>query len=272
MTELRLAGRRILVTRPRVRAEELCFLLEDEGAEVTALPLLELEPPADGRALRAAAETLPRFTWVAFVSAAGVEALVEAARTAGTSAVLRRLKAAVVGPGTARAARAAGLQVVLEAEGGTGAALGAELTPRLLATDAVLLPAAEGGRPELEAALTVVGPSEEAQPAGASPPPPRATASVTRVVAYRSTPLPVEASVWADLRARPPAAVLFASPRTVEAFLEAGGRPVLEQARAVAIGPTTAAALEALGFPAAGVAERPGPAGLVEAAVRAIRG
>jgi uroporphyrinogen-III synthase len=267
----RLAGLRILVTRPRTRAEELCFLLEDEGAEVVALPMLELEPPSDGRALRAAAETLARFSWVALASTAGVEALVEAARTAGSAAVLRRLKVAVVGPGTARAARAAGLPVELEAEGGTGAALGAELARRLLATDAVLLPAAEGGRPEMEAALAAALPSEQATPEGGGPPS-RATASVTRVAAYRSTPLAVDGAVWADLRARPPAAVLFASPRTVEAFLDAGGRPVLEQARAVAIGPTTAAALKALGFPAARVAERPGPAELVEAAVRAIRG
>jgi uroporphyrinogen-III synthase len=71
---LRLEGCRVLVTRPRARAEELCFLLEDEGAEVVVLPLLELEPPSDTRALRAAAETLGRFTWVAFASAAGVEA------------------------------------------------------------------------------------------------------------------------------------------------------------------------------------------------------
>jgi uroporphyrinogen-III synthase len=95
---------------------------------------------------------------------------------------------------------------------------------------------------------------------------------VTRVAAYRSTPLAVADAVWEDLRARPPAAILFASPRTAEAFLEAGGRPVLEKARAVAIGPTTATALLALGFPAAGVAERPQAADFVEAAVRAIRG
>ena len=38
----RLAGMRVLVPRPRERAEQLCFLLEDEGAEVLAVPLLEL--------------------------------------------------------------------------------------------------------------------------------------------------------------------------------------------------------------------------------------
>jgi uroporphyrinogen-III synthase len=273
VTGSRLHGLRVVVTRPRARSEELCFLLEEEGAEVVALPMLELEPPTDGRGLRAAAETLGRFSWVAFASASGVEALAEAARTAGTGAVLRRLSVAVVGPGTARAARAAGLEVALESKGGTGAALGRELAPRLRVQDEVLLPAAEDGRPELEAALAeaTLGLAKVPQsglevalvPAGPS---------FTRVAAYRSAPLPVEETVWADLRSRPPAAVFFASPRTAEAFLEAGGRPVLALARAVAIGPTTATALAALGFPAAGVAESPGPAAFVEAAVRAIRG
>lgn len=251
MSERRLAGCRVLVTRPRARAEELCFLLEEEGAEVVALPMLDIEPPTDLRGLRAAAEGLARFSWVAFASAAAVEALVEAARTAGTTAALRKLKVAVVGPGTARVARAAGLEVALEAQGGTGGALGEELRPRLQPGDEVLLPAAEEGRPELEQAL-----------AGA----------VTRVAAYRTTRPAVEDAVWADLRTRPPAAVLFASPRTAEAFLEAGGRPLLARARAVAIGPTTASALGALGVPVAGVADRPTSADLVEAAVRAVRG
>jgi uroporphyrinogen-III synthase len=252
VSERRLAGCRVLVTRPRARAEELCFLLEDEGAEVVALPMLEIEPPRDARALRAAAEGVGRFAWVAFASAAGVEALVEAVRTAGTTAALRRLKVAVVGPGTARVARAAGLEVALEGKGGTGAALGEELVARLRPGEEVLLPAAEEGRPDLETAL--------------------AGALVTRVAAYRSTPAAVEDAVWADLRTRPPAVVLFASPRTAAAFLEAGGRPLLGQARAVAIGPTTASALDALGVPVARVADRPTSADLVEAAVRTIRG
>ncbi len=249
-------------------------MLEEEGAEVVALPMLEVEPPSDARALRAAAETLGRFSWVAFASPAGVESLSEAARVAGTAAALQRLKVAVVGAGTARAAQAAGLQVHFTPEGTTGAALGRELASRLFPGDEVLLPAAEEGRPELEAALAEAASARlAAQPRRpgeevAAPSVP----GVTRVVAYRSARLQVAESVWGDLRVHPPAAVLFASPRTAEAFLEAGGRPVLDKAHLVAIGPTTAAALVALGFPKAHVAERPSAAGLVEAAVHAIRG
>jgi len=266
MSAPRLQGLRIVVTRPRARSEELCFLLEEEGAEAVALPMLEVEPPSDGRGLRAAAETLGRFSWVAFASSSAVEALAEAARTAGTVVALKRLKVAAVGAGTARAARAAGLEVTLECRQGTGASLGEELAPRLQPGEEVLLPSAEQGRPELEAALQQAA-SSTFGPGAVTPGP-----SVTRVAAYRSTPLAVADAVWEDLRLRPPAAVLFASPRTAEAFLDAGGRPVLEKARPVAIGPTTATALVALGFPPAGVAERPQAVAFVEAAVRAIRG
>ncbi|MFP2934285.1 uroporphyrinogen-III synthase, partial [Pyxidicoccus sp. 3LG] len=43
-------------------------------------------------------------------------------------------------------------------------------------------------------------------------------------------------------------------------------------AKVVAIGPTTAAALERLGLPATCVAERPTSESLVDATVRAVRG
>ncbi|HYX90216.1 MAG TPA: uroporphyrinogen-III synthase, partial [Myxococcaceae bacterium] len=59
-----------------------------------------------------------------------------------------------------------------------------------------------------------------------------------------------------------------------EAFLELTGergRAVLERARRVAIGPTTASALERMGLPAAAVAARPTSEGLLEAAVAALR-
>ena len=135
----RLAGVRVLVPRPRERAEALCFLLEDEGAEVVALPLLELEPPTDPRPLQAAAELLGRHAWVAFASERAVSALVEAARTAGTLDVLRTRKLAAVGPGTAAALAAHGLDATLVATVSTGAGLAEALQPRIQPGESVLL-------------------------------------------------------------------------------------------------------------------------------------
>src|SRR5262245_17218085 len=251
----RLAGVRVLVPRPRERAEPLCFLLEDEGAEVLAVPLLELEPPTDPRPLQAAAELLRRFSWVAFASERAVTALVEAARTAGTLDVLRTRKLAAVGPGTAAALGGLGLEASLVATVATGEGLAEALVPQLQPGDSVLLPAAEQGRRALEEALLAAG------------------AAVERVVAYRSGVAGTTPAGWAEVVARPPRCVLFGSPRTVEAFLSlpgAGG--LVGQVRAVAVGPTTAAALRARGWEPAAVAAAPTPPEWVEAAVKAIGG
>lgn len=255
MTAGRLAGHRALITRPRERAQELCFLLEDEGAEVIALPLLELQPPEDPRPLRAAAERVGRFQWIALCSPSAVAALVEAVREAGTFPELRRAHLAAVGPATARAVRAHGLDVDRQVEQGGGAALFEALRPDLRPGDQVLLPAAAEGRPELEAALRDAG------------------AEVTRVCAYRSVKQGLPAEAMELLRRAPPTLALFGSPRTAEALLEALGeqeaRALLAGAKLVAIGPTTRAAIESLGFTVAGTAVRPTAEALVDAAAEA---
>ncbi len=257
MTEPRLQGIRVLVTRPKERAHDLCFLLEDEGAAVLALPLLELLPPQDPRPFRAAAEQLGRFTWVAFASPSGVQALCEAAREAGTWDSLYRLKVAAVGPRTAYAAREHGLHVSIEAEGtqSTGTRLVELLREVLTTDDHVLLPGAQEGRREMREGLTDAG------------------IPFTWVAAYRSA-----APEWTDeakavLEGAHPDAVVLASPRACEALWELpGGRgqALAKAAKLVAIGPTTAAALERLGLEAASVAHVPTAEGLVDAVVHAV--
>ena len=119
----RLAGVRVLVTRPRERSRELCFLLEDEGAQVVSLPLLEFLPPDDERPLRCAAEQIHQYAWVAFASPLAVRALLGAVRQAGTFERLERLKLAAVGPGTASELAVHRLTVAKQAQLHTGAGL-----------------------------------------------------------------------------------------------------------------------------------------------------
>jgi uroporphyrinogen-III synthase len=243
----------VWVTRPRERAEALCFLLEDEGAEVIALPLLELLPPEDERPLRAAAEHLQRYRWILFTSPAAVESLVEHARQEGTLDRLRRAKLGAVGPRTAATLRGHGLQVEVEAETPTGPGLFAALRGDLRPGDEVLLPVAEQARPELYEALLAGG------------------VEVTRVVAYRAEQVAPDAAALAALHRAPPAAIVLASPRSVESLLELPvGRELAAGAKLVAIGPTTAGALEAEQLPVAEVATTPTPEGLLEAVVRAL--
>jgi len=256
MSELlprRLEGIRVVVTRPRDRAEALCFLLEDEGAEVISIPVLELKPPEDPRPLLAAAEGIQRYRWVVFASPSAVEAFADALREAGTLDRMGHVKLAAVGPRTARELERHGWTVSAQPPEGTGAALLPLLTADLSPGDEVLLPAAEDGRRELEDALVEWG------------------VAVTRVIAYRSPPAALAPEALVQLEATPPDVVLFASPRTAELFVDAAGRSRLGQARAVAIGPTTAAGLSELGLAVAAVAEQPTPEALVEAAVHAMQ-
>jgi uroporphyrinogen-III synthase len=252
--ERRLEGKRVLVTRPKERVEELCFLLEDEGAEVVSLPLLELRPPEDARPLAAAAESIQRYRWVVFASPSAVDAFMEALREAGTLGRMGVVRVAAVGPRTARTVEGYGLKVAVEPAEANGLGLHEAMKDDLQPEDEVLLPAAEEGRRELELALREQG------------------VRVTRVTAYRTTAAELSAQEQEALRTAPPDVVLFASPRTAEVFMEAAGRERLGQAKVVAIGPTTSAALARLGIEVAAVAERPTPEGLVDAAIRAIHG
>jgi uroporphyrinogen-III synthase len=253
----RLEGIRVLVTRPRPRAEELCALLEAEGAEVILAPLLEILAPQDDRPLRSAAQNLSRYAWVAFASPSAVEAFAEATQAVGTFAALKSSKIAVVGPKTARAARELGLPITRQAETSTGPGIYEAIRDLLAPTDEVLLPAAEEGRPELEQALQAQG------------------VRVLRVAAYRARKRALDPIALANLEAAAPRLVLFASPRTAEAFLDSAGdigRRVLSRAAVIAIGPTTANALAEMGVPVSAVADQPTSSALVAAAVRAIHG
>src|SRR5215471_7776320 len=136
----RLLGVRALVTRPRLRAKELCELLEAEGAEVLVAPMLEILPPSDDGPLREAAQGIGRYSWVLFASPSAVAAFVEATRAVGTFAAL--------GSRTAAAARGFGLKIARQAEVSTGVGLYEAIGGLLTPADEVLLPAAEEGRLE----------------------------------------------------------------------------------------------------------------------------
>jgi len=117
-----LAGKRIVVTRPRAQAAKLTSLLEAEGAVVVAVPVMRIvELPCPE--LDDALANLERYDLIAFTSANAVRVFfdrLEAARvpTEGTRGML----VATVGKATAEIAKQKGFQVKIEA--GKGGALG----------------------------------------------------------------------------------------------------------------------------------------------------
>jgi len=68
-----LLGKRIVVTRPTDRADELAATLERFGAEVVRLPAIELAPMAANGAFHQAVEHLNEFDWVFFTSPEGIQ-------------------------------------------------------------------------------------------------------------------------------------------------------------------------------------------------------
>lgn len=128
---LPLAGRRIVVTRPRSRAGTLADSLREEGAEVIELPCIQT------RALPGPLPGLGGYDWVAFTSPAGVEHFFQ--KLAAENRDIRELGAAriaAVGPATADALRNLGLRVDWMPSRYETAALGEGLPGRVLAVQA----------------------------------------------------------------------------------------------------------------------------------------
>lgn len=104
-----LDGRRVLVTRPRERAEAFARKLESLGAESVILPTIALMPPEDWADMDRALRNLSDYDWIVFTSPAGVRFTVERLRDLGRSSDdLADRHIAVIGPSTARALRSHG--------------------------------------------------------------------------------------------------------------------------------------------------------------------
>lgn len=108
---LPLLGRRVLVTRAEEQSLTMFESLKGFGAEPVAFPTIETVPPARYDELDAALHALPTFNDLVFTSPNGVRYFMERLLALGYDA--RRaegVRTACIGPGTANAARAAGLR------------------------------------------------------------------------------------------------------------------------------------------------------------------
>jgi uroporphyrinogen III methyltransferase/synthase len=227
-----LAGRSVVLTRSGPRAQGLRVALRHAGASVVEVPLTTQTDPDDGgAALRAAAREVGSFRWVVLTSVNAVSRLMgelRDARAVGATLV------AAVGPATADALRAAGIEPDLmpadhRAEG-------------LIAA----FPAHEPG----SSGNSVLFPSADRAPSTIPEGLAKKGWEVHRVEAYRTVALPppdgptLERIALAD-------AVILTAPSSADVFagLKAhGGAPLRLPPLVVCIGPTTAERARALGL------------------------
>ena len=222
-----LAGKTIVVTRPRPQADEIVERLEAEGAEVVLAPAISIRPPTDPAPLLDALRRLDEFEWVVFTSANGVDEVARRLEEEGLG--LDRLaarKVAAVGPGTRRALEGRGVEVALMPHTYKVDSLARALAGHADVTGVrFLAPRADRANPVLTEILE------------------RAGAEVTAVIAYETVEERGGETARPLLEGRRAHYVTFTSASTVRGFVGQVGADVVRAAspplRVASIGPET---------------------------------
>ncbi len=226
-----LAGRSILVTRPREQSRMLCERLRGLGARAVAVPTIDILPPAPGGPLDQALRRLTQYDWVIVTSANGARACIARAGALGVD--LRpfpRPLWAAIGPATAAVLRRAGIDVAMTPSRYLTEAVAAELPE--ISGRRILLPRTDAAPPELSESLKQRG------------------AIIDEIAAYRTVvgPSRVAPRLRRLFESGSVDTVLFTSASTVRGLIRmlGDGRSALDRVTIACIGPVTAdAALEA---------------------------
>lgn len=113
-----LAGKRIVVTRPREQAEGLAACIREAGGEPLLFPTIEIRDLADLGPFRAIADRLEEFDYAIFVSPTSVRKALRLLRERRASrAWPARLRVAAIGRGSQRALRDEGVPGVFAPAG-----------------------------------------------------------------------------------------------------------------------------------------------------------
>lgn len=229
---LPLAGRRVVVTRPRDRAPGLAARISALGARVDLVPCVATRalPRA---ALAPVVARLPEFSWVALTSPFGARCLADALAGAERDARwLAGARVAAIGPATAAELARAGVRADLVPEVYDGVHLGEAIAREAAPGERALLFRSAAGSPELPRALAGAGvPYED-------------------VAAYETllAPEPAPAGLAAALRAGEVDAVTFTSGSTVEGLARLLPEGASSRALAVCLGERTAERARARGW------------------------
>lgn len=243
-----LGGRTVLVARPAARAAGLAGVLRSLGARVLVAPVTGSAPPESPTGLVGAVTRADAYDWVALTSVNGVASLARAAGGAGVDLRVTDVRWAAVGPATATALRALGLEPALVASG-TAAALVEAFGPAAPTGRRVLLPLGDLASGTLERGLLGAG------------------WDVDRVVAYRTVPVPLPDDVAAAARERRLDLAVVAAG---SAARELAGQLGVDAPPVVTIGEPSAAAARDAGLDVAGVAQEPTDAALTACVTAAL--
>jgi uroporphyrinogen III methyltransferase / synthase len=234
-----LFGKRLLVTRQREQAGPLVDLLEADGAEVSLLPLIDLQLPDDCSALDGAIDSLSSFSSILFTSPSAVDFFFSRLRQRSCDArAFAGCSIAAVGQATADQLRDRGIEPDLIPADQSQDGLIAAFAEIPVEGSQILFPASSLARSKLVEKLEQRG------------------AQVTRITAYENrSPDPATLEIPPALAEEQLDAVLFASPSAVANFTAVLGEErthrILSQVAIACIGKTTAHAVEEIGFTAA---------------------
>lgn len=245
-----LAGRRVVVTRPRHQARDLIEAFEALGAEVVPFPTIRIVGPEDPGPLRRAIQRLDGYDWLVLTSRNGVRHFWRELEAAGLGAEDVHARVACVGRATAAEVEALGAHVDLVPDDQVGEGL----LEALLGTGPMdglrfLMPRAAVARDVLPDGLRQRG------------------ALVDDVECYRTIPdTEGAAAMRAEIDAGRIDALTFTSPSSVQNYVDVVGADT-GGAAVVVIGPVTGDAARALGLAVAAEAQDHSMPGLVGAVV-----
>lgn len=222
--KLPLFGQRIVITRDHRQSRDLAEPLEALGAEVIALPVIEIQPPADTAPLVRAMAQLDTYDWVIFTSVNGVKRFV-----AGLEDIRKlRAKIAAIGPATRAAVEALHLKADVMPVEYVAESLLEAFRVEDLQGKRVLLPRAAVARDVVPEELRKRG------------------AIVDVAEAYRTEAPAGLAERAKEVMARRPHWITFTSSSTVKNFVAAAGIP--SGVKIASIGPITSATARELGL------------------------
>ena len=244
-----LRGKRILVTRPRAQAADLCEKLAALGAEPILFPTIEIAPTDDYAALDNAIRALSQYHWIIFTSVNGVAAFWNRLDLAGLKDPSGLGKVAAIGPATASALEKHGVRAQFIPDEYVAEALLEGIGD--VDGQWILLPRADTAREALAVELGKRG------------------AIVHEIAAYRTLPAIPDPVGLCELR-RGVDAITFTSSSTVRNFVALTQYPshpfYAERLTKIAcIGPITAHTAHEVGLPADIVATEYTTDGLIAA-------